>query len=74
MNKMIFVLLESGQAEPIAVLSEACKPYMLPADAKQHTRYEKGPHAHREVVCRWYSESFGTLFSLVAYVLQSNGN
>ena len=75
-QRMVFVLLESGQVSPIGVFGSPCKPYLLPADAVLVSKQDlERPHyTHREIVGRWQSESMGTFFDLVAYVLQNNSD
>jgi hypothetical protein len=72
-ERMVFVLLESRQLLPVAVFDQPQKPYLLPVDAEctqDNTRAVH--HSHREIVATWTSESFGTVFFLIAYVVQSN--
>jgi hypothetical protein len=67
----VYVLLVSGQISPVAVFRSPEWPHVLPADAVATRRNQsKGEYVHREIVGEWTSESHGTAYTLVCYVLQ----
>jgi hypothetical protein len=71
-ERMVFVLLESGSSAPVAVFKEPGRPFLLPQDAvEKRDRSDQAHVCHKEVVGEWRSESFGTVFSLVAYAVLS---
>lgn len=69
---MVYVLIESGNTTPVAVLKKPERPYCLPGDAveKMAVKGNQKTHVHKETVGQWTSEILGSIFSLVAFVVQ----
>ena len=65
---MVYVLTENGQS-PLAVFEKPEKPPILPADSIEKIPIKQKAYANREVVGEWHSQSYGSIFRLVAYLV-----